>query len=193
MDHIIIEPKTLRKWRAQCEAVLAVVDDESELQHRDVYPYVLARSDDRRPILWISPETAEMLLATTGSSLAEVDAFRASLQPASIQLTGEGATVEVGVPAELSEAMLDEAYVNVIGVIAGQGYMMGMQEQIIMVSAYYDGVGADPRGVVYPGANDNASGVATMWSWRGCSRPAPISPTRPSCSWRGAAGSARRA
>jgi len=33
---------------------------------------------------------------------------------------------------------------------------------VIMVGAYYDGVGTDPRGVLYPGANDNASGVALM-------------------------------
>ena len=39
---------------------------------------------------------------------------------------------------------------------------MGMDEQVIIVSAYYDGVGTDPLGVIYPGANDNASGVATM-------------------------------
>jgi hypothetical protein len=103
-----------------------------------------------------------MLLGTTGSSLAQLDALRASLRPATIALTGEGTTVEVDVPAERSEDMLDEAYLNVIGVIAGQGYMMGMDEQVIMVSAYYDGVGTDPRGIVYPGANDNASGVATM-------------------------------
>jgi hypothetical protein len=164
MDHIIIvRAEDLEKVvYTNVSGVLAVIGDESELQHRDVYPYVLARSEDRRPILWISPETAEMLLSTAGSSLAELDAFRASLPPATIRLTREGATVEAAVPAERSEGMLDEAYTNVIGVIAGQGYMMGMQEQIIMVSAYYDGVGTDPRGIVYPGANDNASGVATM-------------------------------
>jgi len=53
--------------------------------------------------------------------------------------------------------------------------MMGMQEQIIMVSAYYDGVGTDPQGILYPGANDNASGVATMLELARLLRPARIS------------------
>ena len=39
---------------------------------------------------------------------------------------------------------------------------MGTEEQVVVVSAYYDGVGTDPLGVMYPGANDNASGVALM-------------------------------
>jgi hypothetical protein len=164
MDHIIIvRADDLEKVvYTNVSAVLAVADDASELRRRDVYPYVLARQDVQRPILWISPDTAELLLGTAGSSLAELDAFRASLHPATIQLTGEGATAQLSVPAERSEGMLDEAYINVMGVIPGQGYMMGMDEQVIMVSAYYDGVGTDPQGVLYAGANDNSSGVATM-------------------------------
>jgi Zn-dependent M28 family amino/carboxypeptidase len=31
-----------------------------------------------------------------------------------------------------------------------------------MVSAYYDGLGMGPEGMLYPGANDNASGVALL-------------------------------
>ena len=60
------------------------------------------------------------------------------------------------------ENYLDEEYINVIGVIPGQGHFMGMEEQVIIVSAYYDGLGVDPIGRLYPGANDNASGVAMM-------------------------------
>jgi hypothetical protein len=33
---------------------------------------------------------------------------------------------------------------------------------VIIVSAYYDGLGTGPDGRLYPGANDNASGVASM-------------------------------
>jgi hypothetical protein len=62
----------------------------------------------------------------------------------------------------LSEDYLHESYINVMGVIPGQGALMGLDSQVIVVSAYYDGVGIDPAGTVYPGANDNASGVAMM-------------------------------
>jgi hypothetical protein len=37
-----------------------------------------------------------------------------------------------------------------------------LQNQVIIVSAYYDGLGVGPDGQVYPGANDNASGIAVM-------------------------------
>ena len=39
---------------------------------------------------------------------------------------------------------------------------MGTESQVIIVSAYYDGLGTGPDGTLYPGANDNASGVATL-------------------------------
>jgi hypothetical protein len=105
---------------------------------------------------------ADFLLQTAGSSLADLDAKRTSLAPSALALTAEGGAIRASIPADTSENMLDEAYVNVMGVIPGQGYLMGTEEQVIVVGAYYDGLGTDPLGVVYPGANDNASGVAVM-------------------------------
>ncbi len=56
-----------------------------------------------------------------------------------------------------------------MGYIAGSGASQpggsagfSADQQVIVVSAYYDGLGVGPDGKVYPGANDNASGVATM-------------------------------
>jgi dephospho-CoA kinase len=164
MDHVLVvraedAPKVVS---TQVMAVLVVTDDTGDLRRRDIYPYVPARFEDRRPFLLISPQVADLLLQTTGSSLAELDAKRGSLAPGALALTSEGAAVRVSVPAETSENMLDEAYVNVIGVIPGQGYLMGTEEQVIVVGAYYDGLGTGPDGVMYPGANDNASGVAVL-------------------------------
>ena len=164
MDHIIIVraedgPKVVT---TQVSGVLVIVDEASDLERRDVYPYQLSREEDRRPIMLVSQQTADMLLRTAGSSLAELDAWRAALAPGTIQLTAEGTMLNIAVSAERSENFLDEAYVNVLGVIPGQGYLTGQADQIIVVSAYYDGLGTDPRGVIYPGANDNSSGVAVM-------------------------------
>jgi len=164
MDHVLIvraedAPKIVS---TQVEGVLVIADDEAQLARRDLYPYLLARQEERRPYLLVSPEVADRLLRTCGSSLAELDARRAYLSPSELALTNEGATVHVRIPADRAEGMLDEAYLNVLGVIPGQGHFMGTEEQVIIVSAYYDGVGKDPLEVVYPGANDNASGVAMM-------------------------------
>ncbi len=120
------------------------------------------RAEEPRPVLRISAEAADELLKSGGSSLAELDGLRSVLAPGTMRVTGEGTRVEISVRAERAENMLDEAYTNVLGVIPGEGYMQGADAQVIIVGAYYDGVGTDPLGVVYPGANDNASGVATM-------------------------------
>lgn len=164
MDHIIIvraddaEKVTL----THVAAMMIVAEDASELQRRDVYPYRSARFEDVRPVVLIAPEVADALLKSAGSSLADLDASRSALAPGTLRTTDEGQQVEVVVDADMAEDMLNEAYVNVLGVIPGQGYLQGQDSQVIIVSAYYDGVGTDPLGVVYPGANDNSSGVATM-------------------------------
>ncbi len=164
VDHVIIvRAQDLDKvTTSHVAAVLMVADKTSDLERRDVYPYVMLRNDAPRPILRISAEAADELLKSAGSSLAELDRARSGLAPGGMQLTGEGTRVEISVRAERAENMLDEAYTNVLGVIPGEGYMQGADSQVIIVGAYYDGVGTDPLGVVYPGANDNASGVATM-------------------------------
>jgi len=101
-------------------------------------------------------------LKTTGSSLAELDAAREGLEPGEMELTPEGTQVSMSLLPRRADNFLDEDYINVIGVIPGQGHFMGVEEQVIIVSAYYDGLGTDLTGTVYPGANDNASGVAMM-------------------------------
>ena len=57
---------------------------------------------------------------------------------------------------------MKEAYIDVIGYIPGHDALGGLDSHVIIVSAYYDGLGVGPDGVLYPGANDNASGVAAM-------------------------------
>ena len=68
----------------------------------------------------------------------------------------------MSIDAQLYEDFSNDNYINVIGGIPGQGVISGAQNQVIIVSAYYDGLGVGPDGQLYPGANDNASGVALM-------------------------------
>jgi peptide/nickel transport system permease protein len=163
-DHVIIvRAEDLNKVStSHVAAVLAVANDPGDLQRRDVYPYMQARFVAPRPVLVVSAAAADQLLRSAGSSLAELDALRSALTPGTMHVSDEGTQVEITVQADRSENMLDEAYVNVLGVIPGQGYMQGQDSQVIIVSAYYDGAGTDPLGTVYAGANDNASGVASM-------------------------------
>jgi len=76
--------------------------------------------------------------------------------------------VRMEIVATQTDDPLSEECYNVIGFIPGIGAQMaseaggGLDSQVIMVHAYYDGLGVGPDGTLYPGANDNASGVAAM-------------------------------
>jgi Peptidase family M28 len=113
------------------------------------------------PALYITPQAADRLLETAGSSLNGITTLDTELKPGEARLTDPGATVHMSIRGTQTEG-LDEKCYNVIGYISGTGGQPGLDSQVIIVSAYYDGLGMTPDGTLYPGANDNASGVAEM-------------------------------
>jgi hypothetical protein len=60
---------------------------------------------------------------------------------------------------DLQQAELTDAQ-TVLGYMEGTDYNLSVG--IIVIMATYDGLGIDPDGTIYPGANNNASGVAVM-------------------------------
>lgn len=118
-------------------------------------------------MLYISRPTAEALLSTAGSSLEALESLRDSLPRGSVGVTERGAVVRVQIEGSDSQPEAEE-YIHVLGFVPGTGALVnqsggrGLDRQVIIVSAYYDGLGDRPDGVLYPGANDNASGVAMM-------------------------------
>ncbi|MHB0939733.1 MAG: M28 family peptidase, partial [Armatimonadota bacterium] len=164
MDHIVIVRfDDMEKVNTRpLKGILVIADDRDSLERRDLNPYQLLRNEQFRPYMFISPEVADILLKTAGSSLAELDAARETLKPGQMQLTTEGTQVSMSLLPRRSDNYLNEEYINVVGVIPGQGHFMGTENQVIIVSAYFDGLGTDLTGTVYPGANDNSSGVAMM-------------------------------
>jgi hypothetical protein len=164
MDHIVIvHAGDVEKVNTKpVKGILVIADETYTLERRDLKPYRLSPRESFRPLMLISPEVADSLLKSAGSSLADLSAARESLDAGKMILTAEGAKVSMSLQPRRADNFLDEKYINVIGVIPGQGHFMGTEEQVIIVSAYYDGLGTDLNGTVYPGANDNASGVAMM-------------------------------
>ena len=105
------------------------------------------------PLLYISPETADALLATVGSSVQALETLRDALPRGSMGTTERGATVRASL--EGFEGMGETGdYINVIGFIPGTGALLeqqegrGLDQQVIVVSAYYDGLGTMPDGVL---------------------------------------------
>jgi aminopeptidase YwaD len=110
----------------------------------------------------ITPEVADQLLATAGSNLSALQELGSLLDINQSAVTDAGGTVQMSINAQFYADYTNEDYINVIGNIPGEGVLSGEQNQVIIVSAYYDGLGIGVDGQHYAGANDNASGVALM-------------------------------
>ena len=106
------------------------------------------------PQVEITAELADRILAANGQSLESLAADR-STEVGLFLPTGW--QVEMGVPVAVREGV---PVTNVIAYWPGTDVVL--DSQAVIVSAYYDGLGRAPDGTLYPGANDNASGVATM-------------------------------
>jgi len=106
------------------------------------------------PAVEVSPAWVERLVAGTGHTLAELGERHAA---------GEPLFLDTGWDAELRLPNTERRQatgLNVIGYWPGED--VALDGEAIIVAAHYDGLGRLPDGTLYPGANDNASGVATM-------------------------------
>ena len=143
---------------------LMVVSDEQ--QHYDQKYLFPTTRNNSLPALWITSQTADKLLATANSSLEALAAISSTLGAEDVHITEDGMDVHLSVVGRVGP--FEEKYNNVIGYIPGSGSNTGarlgegLDNQVIIVSAYLDGIGTSPDGTFYPGANDNASGVAEM-------------------------------
>lgn len=112
------------------------------------------------PVLQITEDVAEEILAPTGHHLADV---RAAVDrrhaDASLPPTGFNVDTRVRMSVPLGEIRQVDAG-NVVGLLRAPD--PSGAARAVMVGAHLDGLGTAPDGTVFPGANDNASGVAIM-------------------------------
>jgi ABC-type dipeptide/oligopeptide/nickel transport system permease subunit len=111
------------------------------------------------PILRIRPEVGEAIAVEGGSALSE------------LLISGRGASQsgpgwfakELDATVHISVALSEPETVEVPCVL---GYRFGsdfaLSGDLVVLFASYDGLGTDPDGTVYPGANHSASGVALL-------------------------------
>lgn len=141
--------------------VLVVAEDAANIVRKKLFHRELSNVGQGTPTLYITPRAADRLLETAGVRLDDLTTIEEELKPGEARLTNPGATVRLQIRGKETEK-LDEKCYNVIGYVSGTGGGTGLDSQVIVVGAYYDGLGRIPDGVLYPGANDNASGVAEM-------------------------------
>jgi hypothetical protein len=110
------------------------------------------------PVLVITESVANELLAPAGSTVTQVQnavrARRSSLSAPSPAFDTD-VTVRMALPLT---AVREVEGVNVIGLLRGGD--PDLSKRAVLVGGHLDGVGTDPDGTVFPGANDNASGPA---------------------------------
>jgi ABC-type dipeptide/oligopeptide/nickel transport system permease subunit len=165
MDNVyIVRAEDLSEINIRYAGGLLIVDrDENTLEKRFLYPF---GRDGQFPTLIISEEMADMLLATCGSSLDDLENKANELGAYEVWMTDRGTKVNYEFSGYWGDN--DEKHITVIGYIPGTGANVqnksgrSLDSQVIVVSAYFDGLGTGPDGTFYPSANDNASGVATM-------------------------------
>ena len=156
--------------RIDKQAVLVVTDDPADLERGVTLSTHLSsgyssnryREPAAVPVFYISEEVANRLLASRGVTVADLRAEEEKLGQREWFGVRSGARVHtrlIGEEHEKTEVR------NVIGHLPGVAGLRGeaqLDQRAILVVAQYDGLGRDMQGTLYPGANDNASGVAMM-------------------------------
>lgn len=165
---LLIRKADLRLINIPIAAGLLVIEENEDfLSRRYLYPPDLnALTTTTFPMFFINSATAEELLNTAGSSLEQLDRLAETLKPDEYAFTAVGSKVRLSLE-RTGDERIDQIY-DVIGFIPGNASSVNeitgqqLDSQVILISAYYDGLGNGPDGTLYPGANDNASGVAMM-------------------------------
>jgi hypothetical protein len=166
--------KTITAQRHGAAAVLVLTDPTTP--HRSVPrapgranapPQALVAGEVRIPRFTIAPDVGAALLKSTGSTAAEWQ-VHIERGPAPASRTLDDVSVRLrAVNAETSP----EASWNVAGFLPGTDPRV--RDETILVVAHYDGLGTQD-GTRYPGANDNASGVAAMLEVARLAAPRPL-------------------
>ena len=122
------------------------------------------------PIFRVRPQVGEALVTQAGWSLADLLGGKAGYD----QAGNSWFTVNLSSQVEMGVQLGTPEEVTIPHVL---GYMMGsdadLAEELLVVFVTYDGLGLDPDGTSYPGANRNAVGlglmleVARLWKEQG--------------------------
>ena len=122
------------------------------------YSYIPRFFANPIPVFAITESAANELLASSGMTVAQVQsAVRARRSNPAAPSPAFETNVTVRMSLPLTPVREVEG-VNVIGLLRGTD--PELSRRAVLVGGHLDGVGTDPDGTVFPGANDNASGPA---------------------------------
>ncbi len=111
------------------------------------------------PIMRVTPETADEILALDGFSLETVQEVTNGLGATGLNWAIQELDARVRMNLQFDPPETAILY-NVMGLLDGSDATLA--DELVIVSCHYDGLGRAADGTLYPGANGNASGVAVM-------------------------------
>ncbi|MEJ2012124.1 MAG: ABC transporter permease subunit [Anaerolineales bacterium] len=112
---------------------------------------------DVSPLMWITEEVANDILASVDMTVEDLRGLSDNLPSEQLESIETPVTVDMGLEGQIVEK---QPAWNVIGHLPGAS--TDLNAEMIIVMAKYDSPPNGPFGAIYPGANDNASGVAVM-------------------------------
>lgn len=129
----------------------------SEIQLADPETYYLSKPNI--PIFKISTAAAGVILE--GADLSLGDLFIEGTT--GNQTSTEWYSIPLSVAVHMSLSLSDPISIEIPCVMGYlQGSDVGIANDLVVVAVNYDGLGRDPDGTVFPGANHNASGISTL-------------------------------
>jgi hypothetical protein len=122
------------------------------------YSYIPRFQSETIPTLVISSDVANQLLAPAGKTLSTAqDLVRARRADPNAPASGFDIPTAVRMSVSLTPVR-DVDAINVVGLLRAPD--PNNSQRAVLVGGHLDGVGTDPDGSVFQGANDNASGPA---------------------------------
>ena len=119
------------------------------------------------PVLIVTDAVADELIAGTGQRIADLRSTleerrrRAEQRPTLVRVAPEPLSFDTGNRVKMSVSLSPVQQVETMNVVAQlTGTDPERSKKFVIVGGHLDGVGVDPNGVLFPGANDNASGPA---------------------------------
>ena len=143
----------------RCRGLLIVAPEQSEISRQYTLSAVPPQSGCGldSPVLWISEQTANRLLQGVGLSMFNLGEQLEELDSDAVLEMDTTLTASINIQSHTEETTA----VNIIGHLPGLSTTL--DNNLIIVAAPYDLPPLQPGENPLPGANDNASGVATLF------------------------------
>ncbi len=141
------------------------------LAPKDAVPLTFEEKAENKIVcVQIGRDLALALLADTGNTLEDLySRIDQNLTPVSFDITGRTVTIETQLDAERTPTT------NVAGLLEGSDPLL--KNEILVIGAHYDHVG-ETNGVIYNGADDNASGTSGVMEVAEAFASSPVKPRR---------------